>query len=413
MLCVGVPREIAPGETRVAVVPETVAKLAKAGLEFVVESHAGEAASFTDQAYRDAGASVAPDAPGVYPRADVVLKVREPRPLGEDGTHEADRLREGAALIGFLDPSRNSELIGRLAARRVSVFAMELIPRISRAQKMDALSSMSTVAGYKAALLAAGALGKFFPLLMTAAGTIAPAKVFVLGAGVAGLQVIATARRLGAVVEAFDVRPAVREEVKSLGASFVHLDLTDEKLAGEGGYAKSLTAEQEARERELIRQHVKSADVVVSTAMVPGKRAPVLITEAMVREMRPGSVIVDLAAESGGNCELTQAGQQITAHGVVIHGPVNLAAMLPVHASQMYSRNITALLLHLIKDGALRVDLEDEITRETCVTHEGRVLKGAPRPQDPQAAPGAAPAARAGATSGDGPTTETSSRIPA
>jgi NAD(P) transhydrogenase subunit alpha len=257
---------------------------------------------------------------------------------------------------------------------------------------MDALSSMSTVAGYKAALLAAGTLGRFFPLFMTAAGTIAPAHVFVLGAGVAGLQAIATSRRLGAVVEAFDVRPAVKEEVQSLGATFVHLDLVDEKMVAEGGYAKAMSAEQEARERELIHKHVKSADVVITTAMVPGKKAPVLITEAMVRDMKPGSVIVDLAAETGGNCELTKPGEQVTVHNVTIHGPVNLAAMLPVHASQMYSRNISALLLNMVKDGALNLDFSDEITRDTCVTHGGKLMKGSGREAPAAATPAAAPA---------------------
>ncbi len=348
----------------------------KAGFEVVVEASAGLQASHADDSYREAGATVA-DAGSVFESAEVLLKVREPIALSTGG-HEADRIREGATLIGLLNPSRNADLFARLAERRVSAFAMELIPRISRAQKMDALSSMSTIAGYKAALIAAGSLGKIFPLLMTAAGTIAPARVFVLGAGVAGLQVIATSRRLGAVVEAFDVRPAVREEVQSLGATFVQLDLTDAKLVGEGGYAKALSEEQEHRERDLIRKHVKTSDVVVTTALVPGRKAPVLVTAEMVREMRPGSVIVDLAAETGGNCELTKPGETTVAHGVVIHGPVNLPAQVPVHASQMYSRNLHALLSLMVKDGALRLDFEDEIIRGTCVTHEGRVLWGAP-----------------------------------
>ncbi|HUK64827.1 MAG TPA: Re/Si-specific NAD(P)(+) transhydrogenase subunit alpha [Dongiaceae bacterium] len=377
MLTIGVPRETIPGENRVAVIPETAGKLVQAGHQVVVESGAGQAASHTDQAYRDVKATVAADARAALERADIVVRVREPRPATSG--HEADLIREGATLIAFLDPLRNGELLERLAARRVTAFAMEKIPRITRAQRMDALSSMSTVAGYKAALMAADHLGKFFPLLMTAAGTIAPAKVFVLGAGVAGLQAIATSRRLGAVVEAFDVRPAVKEEVQSLGATFVHLDLTNEQLVGAGGYAKAMSAEQEARERELIHQHIKGSDVVISTAIVPGRKAPVLITEAMVRDMRPGSVIVDLAAEMGGNCELTQPGGATRAHGVEILGPVNLAAALPVHASQMYARNVLALLQHLVKDGALALDFDDEITRDTCVTHAGAVrVAGAP-----------------------------------
>ena len=258
-----------------------------------------------------------------------------------------------------------------MAARGVTAFSMEMIPRISRAQKMDALSSMSTVAGYKAVLMGAATLGKFFPLLMTAAGTIAPARLFVLGAGVAGLQAIATARRLGAVVEAFDVRPAVREEVQSLGATFVGHELLDEAAVAAGGYAKEMTSEQQAKQRQLVADRLKQSDVVVSTAMVPGRKAPILIPEATVREMRPGSVIVDLAAEMGGNCELTQAGTDVVRHGITIMGPVNLAATVPVHASQMYARNISALLTHLIKDKALVLDFEDEITRETCLVRAG------------------------------------------
>ncbi len=395
MLRAGVVRETAPGETRVAVVPDAAAKLSQAKLEVLVEAGAGLASGHSDEAYREAHAQVLPDARAVYAGADVVLKVREPREVA--GGPEAYLLREGSVLIGFLDPARNTELIARLAARQVTAFAMELVPRISRAQKMDALSSMSTVAGYKAALIGANSLGKFFPLLMTAAGTIAPAHVFVLGAGVAGLQAIATARRLGAVVEAFDVRPAARDEVKSLGAKFVALEMTDEKLVGEGGYARALTSEQEARERELIHAHVKTADLVITTAMVPGRRAPLLITEGMVRDMMPGAVIVDMGAEMGGNCELTQPGATVIAHGVTIHGPINLAATLPVHASQMYSRNISSFLLNLVKDGALALDFNDEIVRESCLTHQGRVLKGgaAPAPGDSR---GVTAGALAGAT---------------
>ena len=390
MLRAGVVRETAPGETRVAVVPDAAAKLSQAKLEVLVEAGAGLASGHSDESYREAHAQILPDARAVYAGSDVVLKVREPREAA--GGHEADLLREGSVLIGFLDPTRNTELIERLAARQITAFAMELVPRISRAQKMDALSSMSTVAGYKAALIGANSLGKFFPLLMTAAGTIAPAHVFVLGAGVAGLQAIATARRLGAVVEAFDVRPAARDEVKSLGAKFVALEMTDEKLVGEGGYARALTSEQEARERELIHAHVKTADLVITTAMVPGRRAPLLITEGMVRDMMPGAVIVDMGAEMGGNCELTQPGATVIAHGVTIHGPINLAATLPVHASQMYSRNVLALLTHLVKDGKLTLDYGDEITRESCLVRGGAesgaspAATSAPQAADPLAA---------------------------
>ena len=364
---IAVPREIVPRETRVALVPETVAKLAKSGLAVTVETGAGAQAMFLDDAYRAAGATIAPDARAAYADADVVLKVREPVLNEPLGAHEADLVPEGAALIAFLGRDAQSEVARKLAARRVTAFSMEMVPRISRAQKMDALSSMSTIAGYKDALIAADSLGKIFPLLMTAAGTIAPARVFVLGAGVAGLQVIATSRRLGAVVEAFDVRPAVREEVQSLGATFVGHELLDAAAVAAGGYAKEMTPEQQAKQRELVADRLKQSDVVVSTAMVPGKKAPVLITEAMVRDMRPGSVIVDLAAEMGGNCELTQPGADVVRHNVLILGPMNLAATLPVHASQMYARNIFALLTHLVKDGALHLDFDDEITRESCL----------------------------------------------
>jgi NAD(P) transhydrogenase subunit alpha len=364
---IAVPREIAPRETRVALVPETVARLVKSGLEVAVESNAGAAAMSPDDAYRPAGATLVGNARELYAGADIVLKVREPVMNETLGAHEADLLREGATLIAFLGRDAQSEAARKLAARRVTAFSMEMIPRISRAQKMDALSSMSTVAGYKAVLIGAAALGKFFPLLMTAAGTIAPARVFVLGAGVAGLQAIATARRLGAVVEAFDVRPAVREEVQSLGATFVGHELLDEAAVAAGGYAKELTPEQQARQRQLIADRLKQSDVVVSTAMVPGRKAPILIPEATVREMRLGSVIVDLAAEMGGNCELTEPGADIVRHGVTILGPINLAATVPVHASQMYARNIAALLQHLVKDGKLNLDYGDEITRDTCL----------------------------------------------
>ena len=364
---IAVPRETVPGETRVALIPETVARLVKSGLELSVEAGAGERAMFVDEAYRQAGATLVADTRELYAQADVVLKVREPAAHPTLGVHEAELIRQGAVLISFLGRDAGSEAARKLEARGVTAFSMEMIPRISRAQKMDALSSMSTVAGYKAVLLGAAALGKFFPLLMTAAGTIAPARVFVLGAGVAGLQAIATARRLGAVVEAFDVRPAVRDEVQSLGATFVGHELLDAAAVAAGGYAKEMTPEQQAKQRQLVADRLKQSDVVISTAMVPGRKAPILIPEATVREMRPGSVIVDLAAEMGGNCELTSPGADVVRHGVTILGPVNLATTVPVHASQMYSRNIAALLVQLVKDGALHLDFDDEITRDTCL----------------------------------------------
>jgi NAD(P) transhydrogenase subunit alpha len=384
---IAVPRETVPGETRVALIPETVARLVKSGLELSVEAGAGERAMFVDEAYRQAGAMLVADPRELYAGADVVLKVREPAAHPTLGVHEAELIRQGAVLISFLGRDPGSEAARKLAARGVTAFSMEMIPRISRAQKMDALSSMSTVAGYKAVLLGAGALGKFFPLLMTAAGTIAPARVFVLGAGVAGLQAIATARRLGAVVEAFDVRPAVRDEVQSLGATFVGHELLDAAAVAAGGYAKEMTPEQQAKQRQLVADRLKQSDVVISTAMVPGKKAPILIPEATVREMRAGSVIVDLAAEMGGNCELTEPGTDVVKHGVTILGPVNLPTTVPVHASQMYSRNISALLTSLIKDKALNLDWDDEVTRDTCL------VRGS-------AAPAPAAGAAAGAASG-------------
>ena len=364
---VGVPREATPGERRVALVPDSVTKLATGGVEVVVERGAGAAASFLDRAYEDAGARIAGDPDELYAEADLVAKVQKP-PADELG-----RLRDGTVLVAFLQPLVDPELARALAERRVTSFSMDSMPRITRAQPMDALSSQSTVAGYKATLLAAATLGKFFPMLTTAAGTIAPAKVLVLGAGVAGLQAIATARRLGAVVSAFDVRPVVKEQVESLGASFLELDV--EGAEGFGGYAVALAEDAEERERELIGRHVQESDAVITTALIPGKPAPLLITDEAVRGMRPGSVIVDLAAEAGGNCAVSEPGATVVRDGVTVIGETNLPSTMPVHASQMYSRNVLAFLTHLLRDGELVLDLEDEITRETCVTYEGRVVK--------------------------------------
>ena len=380
MLIVGIPRETLPGETRVAQVPETVAKLVAAGLDVRVEAGAGERAGHRDDAFVKAGATIAPDAASLYAAAQLVLKVREPRFAESLGRHEVDLLSNGAALVSFLNLHANADLLDRLKARGVLAFAMERIPRTTRAQRMDALSSMSTVAGYKAMLMGAAALGRFFPLLMTAAGTITPARVFVLGAGVAGLQAIATARRLGAVVEAFDVRPAVKEEVESLGATFVAAEMVGQEHVAAGGYAKELSHDQEAREREVLHKHVAAADVVVTTANIPGQKAPILVTEAMVRDMRPGGVIVDLAAETGGNCELTRPQETVSAHGITILGPVNLAAALPFHASQMYARNVLALVQLMVKDAALALNFDDDIIAATCVTR-------AATPPPPQPAP--------------------------
>ncbi len=376
---VAVPKEITPGERRVALVPETVARLVKAGFQVVIEAGAGEDAGFTDSAYTAAGASVEADARALFGGADIVLKVQRPARREALGQHEAELLRSGAALACLLYPYAAPDTVGVLAERGVSSFAMELIPRITRAQKMDVLSSQSTVAGYKAVLVGANATGKFFPMLMTAAGTIPPARVLVIGAGVAGLQAIATARRLGAVVEAFDVRPAAKEQVQSLGATFVDLDLPTHDAQDAGGYAKELAADHIRREKELLRERCLKADIVITTALVPGKRAPVLIPADTVAGMRFGSVIVDLAGEMGGNCELSAPGETVVHNGVTIIAPLNLSSDMAYHASTMYSKNISALLEHLAPQAALKVDLEDEITRGACVTHEGQVVHEATR----------------------------------
>ena len=361
---VGVPKETLPGERRVAIVPETARGLVKAGIQVAVEAGAGAAAFFGDAAYIDAGANVS-DAATAF-AGDAVLKVQPPSP------DEVGRLYEGTVLISFLQPASNADTIGALVKRKVTAFSLDLVPRISRAQSMDALSSQAGIAGYKAVLLAANHLPRFFPLLMTAAGTVAPARVLVMGAGVAGLQAIATARRLGAVVEAYDVRPAVKDEVKSLGATFLELPL--EAQEGTGGYAAAQSEDFLRRQRELIGDRVAASDVVVTTAAIPGRKAPILVTADMVRRMRPGSVIVDLAAETGGNVELTRAGEIIQVGGVTIDGTRNLPSTMPVHASQLYSKNISTLLLLLVKDGALKLDFTDEIVKGACVTHNGEIV---------------------------------------
>ncbi|HUE76761.1 MAG TPA: Re/Si-specific NAD(P)(+) transhydrogenase subunit alpha [Longimicrobiales bacterium] len=375
---VGVPREVVEGEHRVALTPDAVAKLVERGLEVVVETGAGSGAGFGDDAYKAAGAQIA-DGSLVW-GADVVLKVAPPVTSAEGGAgadagaDETARLREGAALIGFLLPLTSPALIRRLAERKITSFSMELVPRITVAQRMDALSSQATAAGYVAALEGALEVDSFFPMLTTAAGTIPPAKVLVIGAGVAGLQAIATARRLGARVKGFDIRPAAAEQVESLGAQFV--GITMEEAETEGGYAKEVTEEQQRREHELLHDLCVESDVVITTAQVPGRKAPVLITDDMVADMRPGSVVVDLAAESGGNCSRTRAGETVDEGGVRIIGMVNPASRLPRHASQMYAKNVFELFTHLLDDETktLTVSFEDEITRECCVTHRGEVV---------------------------------------
>lgn len=376
-MLVGVPAEIAPGETRVALTPDAARRLISGGLECAVESGAGAGAFYGDADYREAGASVVDTPLDLYGRADVILKVAPPRRNETLGRHEVELMREGSTLIGLLNPYREAELLELLAVRGITALAMELLPRITRSQPMDALSSQATLAGYKAVVLAADNLGKLFPLLMTAAGTLSPAHVLVLGAGVAGLQAIATAKRLGAVVEAFDIRPAVKEQVESLGAKFVVLekepDAETEERETAGGYAVQLEVDEQDRQRRLMTPHVAKADVVITTALVPGKPAPVLITGEMVEAMHAGSVLVDLAAENGGNCELSEPGQTVQKHGVTLHAPLNLPATLPVHASQMYARNVSGLVKHLVTERELTIDLEDEITGSCCVVHAGEV----------------------------------------
>jgi NAD(P) transhydrogenase subunit alpha len=372
---VAVPREIRPGERRVALVPESCRKLVAAGLEVTVETGAGEAAFFPDTAFREAGAGVLSGPEPLLGTADLVVKVQAPTLNEALGTHEVELMREGAMLLCTLVPSRHPDVVEKLAKRRVTAFATDLIPRITRAQAMDTLSSMANIAGYKAVLIAANHLPRYFPMLMTAAGTVFPAKVFVIGAGVAGLQAIATAHRLGAAVEATDTRPVVKEQVESVGAKFVGVEVSEEAQDA-SGYAKELSTEFYRKQAELIAERCAAADAVITTALIGGVKAPKLITAEMVKGMKPGSVIVDLAAESGGNCELTQPGRTVVAHGVTIVGPENLPAEVPWHGSTLYSRNLTAFVLAFWKDGAFNLDLQDEIIRGCLVTHAGEVRLG-------------------------------------
>jgi NAD(P) transhydrogenase subunit alpha len=375
---IGVPKETAEGERRVALVPDVVRKLAAAAgdqdvaqNEVIVERGAGEGALIPDAHYEEAGAKLAQGADEVY-GAQMVVKVAPPSP------EEITRLSEGAVLVGFLQPLTNAEGIRAIAQTGATSFALESVPRISRAQSMDALSSQSNVAGYRAALIGAQELGRFYPMLMTAAGTIRPATVLVLGAGVAGLQAIATARRLGAVVQGFDVRAAVKEQVESLGATFLEFDLGGD-LEGTGGYAKELTPEQQELQQKLMAEAIGKVDVVITTALVPGRRAPILVTEEAVKLMKPGSVVVDLAAEQGGNCELTEPGRTILAHDVKVAGPLNIPSTMAEHASQLYARNIESLLGLMIKDGQLELDFDDEVIAGACITRDGEIVNEAAR----------------------------------
>jgi NAD(P) transhydrogenase subunit alpha len=371
---VGVPKESFPGERRVALVPSVVPNLAKAGLEVAIETGAGVEAGYPDAAYTEKGAKIVADRASVFGTADIVAQVLCYGSNDKTGDADLALMRRDQVLIGFLRPLGSREIVQKIAAAGVASFSIEMMPRITRAQSMDALSSMATVCGYKAVLIAADVLPRFFPMLTTAAGTITPARVLILGVGVAGLQAIATARRLGAVVSAYDLRPAVKEQVQSLGARFVELPIEAKDAQDARGYASAQDDAFYARQRDLLGKVVAENDVVITTAVVPGKKAPVLVTAAMVRGMAPASVIVDLASERGGNCELTRAGETIVDSGVTIIGRINLASTVPYHASSLYARNVTAFLLHLVKDGKLSINLEDEITRETLLTRDGEVV---------------------------------------
>ena len=368
---IAVPRETADGETRVALTPQIAGQLIADGVEVLVQAGAGEASSNTDEAYREAGATIVPDAPALYEKADLVLRV------GRPSDEEVEMLRKGSILIGTLGTLAKPELAQKLAKQGVTAISMDAIPRITRAQSMDTLSSQATVGGYKAVLIAAERLPKFMPLLTTAAGTVRPARGIVMGAGVAGLMAIGTARRLGAVVEATDVRPVVKEQVQSLGGTFIEVEMTDEEKAKAetaGGYATEMSDDYKRRQAELIAERVKEADFIITTALIPGRPAPKLVTDEMVKSMKPGSVIVDMAAEMGGNVEGTEPGKEVVRHGVTIIGLTNLPATMPGSATQMYAKNIQTLIKHLLSDGELKLDFDDEITRGATITHGGKVV---------------------------------------
>ena len=374
-MIVGVLRETYPGEHRVALVPAVLPSLKKGGMDVMVESKAGDQAGYPDSAYVEKGATIASSRAQVFEKADCVVQVRLLGANLTEGQADLAGFRKGQMLIGMAEALTAPQSVQDLASREVVAFALELMPRITRAQSMDILSSMGTVAGYKAVLIAANSLPKMFPMLMTAAGTVTPAKVLIIGAGVAGLQAISVAKRLGAAVEAYDIRPAVKEQILSLGAKFVELPLETGAAEDKGGYAKAQDETFYKKQRELLGKVIATSDVVISTAAVPGKKAPILITADMVGAMAPGSVIVDLAAERGGNCELTKPGHTIVMHGVTIHGPENLSSTVPFHASQMYAKNVATFLLHIVKKGEIQIDMNDEITKETMLTRNGEVVQ--------------------------------------
>jgi len=376
---VGVPKEIYPGERRVALTPVVVPMLAKAGLEVAIEAGAGAAAGYPDAQYQEKGAKILPDRAAVFAQADIIVQVLSHGANDNNGANDLPLLRRGQVLIGFLRPLASAETVRQVAQTGATAFAMELMPRTTRAQSMDALSSMASIAGYKAVIQVADALPRIFPMMTTAAGTITPSRVLVIGAGVAGLQAIATAKRLGAVVSAYDVRPAVKEQVQSLGGRFVELPLETGDAQDARGYAKAQDEAFYAKQRELLGKVIAENDAVITTAVVPGKKAPVLVTEAMAKGMAPGSVILDLAAERGGNCELTRAGETVVVQGVTIIGPINLAGTAPYHSSQVYARNLTSFLTNLVKDGQVRPAESDDIIRDTLLTKDGAVVNASVR----------------------------------
>ena len=378
-MIVGVPKETYPGERRVALTPAVVPLLAKAGLEVVLEAGAGERAGYPDAQYQDKGAKILPERGGVFAQSDIVVQVLCHGANDKTGANDLRLMRKGQVLIGFLRPLGSPDSVQQVAQTGVSAYAVELMPRTTRAQSMDALSSMASIAGYKAVVQVADELPRIFPMMTTAAGTITPSRVLVMGAGVAGLQAIATAKRLGAVVSAYDVRPAVKEQIQSLGGRFVELPLETANAQDAGGYAKAQDEAFYAKQRELLGNVLAESDAVITTAAIPGKKAPVLVTEAMVKRMPPGSVILDLVAERGGNCELTRPGERVVAHGVTILGPINLASSAPYHASQMYAKNLTTFLLNLVKDGKVRPPESDEIIRDTLLTQGGEVVNARAR----------------------------------
>lgn len=372
-MIIAVPKEILPGENRVAVVPDVASKLIKSGFQIQIEKNAGLNAGFTNEKYIHAGVKVIEKVSELYSNADVVLKVQRPLQHPSEGKHELDLMKEGTLLITFLYPLHHFDLAKKCAEKGINVISMDMIPRTTLAQKMDSLSSQANIAGYKSVIMAANELGKIFPLMMTAAGTISPARVVIMGAGVAGLQALGTAKRLGAVVEVSDIRPAVKEEVESLGGRFIEVE-TDESMQDEGGYAKEASEEFLKKQKELIFKHITEADIVITTALVPGKKAPVLVTEEMVKKMRPGSVILDMAVEFGGNCEVSENGKTVKKHGVTIIGEPNLPSLVPTHSSEMYSKNILALIQHIGKEGKIELKLEDEIVKGSLITFNKEVI---------------------------------------